>query len=772
MSRLRLRRGRALAAIAILLSFLISAFSARLATASSSAETNQDIVFLIDISSSMRDIFDDVKRAILDYSRQARPGDNVVLISFGEKVSLRFRQKISSDKDVERIESELQNLEPTEYFTNITGALERGMEELRRLEQKNPDHRRTIVLMSDGKNNPPDDVARPMTFEEMLEQYPHLTREGGSGFFYLSLGEDPDPQVMSFMEEAGGLSFDMGEDGPHAALEEKKQPLVFAQVFVEPVSIDLGIIHGPEASVPVSLAFFPYRGDPSGKTIMVSMSARFKGNPSWKTIVEVRPSAIDCSARPWSKSFTVRVDSAEQGTIIGTLELKPATGQVLFIEPSEIPITMTIRQPHVEVTLEERLDFGPIDPRWTYEETQRVLLIPNSEAEGEPIKASCSIVPPEGMSIAAKVEKNEGLLELVVTVATDESFSPEHSLTLEGTVRLTGSEHALSFSHDGLEIRIRSVPPGAESRSLGIAVSDFFSRAGKWIAYILIGALAATILGVGGYLWFSSRPRSALEGKLVLVHLRGKKPEKSKTVTINLHNVGKSIGRDSIIFGSAKDVSITLPHKSVAAHHLEIYAEMDKGVKRIFAEPVGKKFVIINLQKITEPTPLSDKDLVEIGAYTFRFENPHPYKQIVVRYLDRRIAKGTPATWDIESDGFGLLPRDALPGSTEEIFVSFADLKAVYFVRDFDGQIGKKLESPETQILGIRMRLTFHDGERIVGFTAQAYDPTSSRFYFFPADQSGNTISMLVEREPLRNLEVPDPTDTEGFKPAGGVEPM
>ena len=93
-------------------------------------------------------------------------------------------------------------------------------------------------------------------------------------------------------------------------------------------------------------------------------------------------------------------------------------------------------------------------------------------------------------------------------------------------------------------------------------------------------------------------------------------------------------------------------------------------------------------------------------------------------------------------------------------------------MRDFDGQIGKKLESPETQILGIRMRLTFHDGERIVGFTAQAYDPASSRFYFFPADQSGNTISMLVEREHLRNLEIPDPTDTEGFKPAEGVEPM
>jgi hypothetical protein len=296
-------------------------------------------------------------------------------------------------------------------------------------------------------------------------------------------------------------------------------------------------------------------------------------------------------------------------------------------------------------------------------------------------------------------------------------------------------------------------PLGVEGGSLGEMLSGFLSRHGRHIVSSVIGILVVAVLSYAAYYWFALRSHSALEGKLVLVHLKGRSKDKTRTVSVNLHSAGRSIGRDTVVLGSAKEATITLPHKSVSAHHVEIYVDFDEGNKRIYAEPVGKNFIIINMQKITEATPLSDKDLVEIGAYTFRFEHPQPYKQIVVRYLDGKIEKGTPATWDIDSEGFGLLPRDALPGSTEEIFISFCDLKAVYFVRDFDGQIGKKLVSPETQLHGVRMKLTFHDGEVIVGATAQAYNPHSPRFYFFPTDQTENTISMVVEREHLQDLE-------------------
>jgi len=64
------------------------------------------------------------------------------------------------------------------------------------------------------------------------------------------------------------------------------------------------------------------------------------------------------------------------------------------------------------------------------------------------------------------------------------------------------------------------------------------------------------------------------------------------------------------------------------------------------------------------------------------------------------------------------------------------------------------------------MRLIFHDGEKIIGFTSQNYDPRSPRFYFFPADQTGNTISMVVEREHLKNIAILGAAD------AGAPEPI
>jgi hypothetical protein len=310
--------------LAILSASFLFIFSVRPASAASQAKKNQDTIFLIDTSSSMLDIFDDVKGAILDYVHDAQPGDNVVLISFGKGVTLRIRKKISSEKDIRATELDLASLEPDEYYTNISGALAKGMEEFRRLERKHPDHVRTVVLMSDGKNNPPDDVAQPLTFQELLEKYPNLARYGDSGFFYLSFGDYPDPEVISFIEEVEGMSFDLGRDS--VDLTDTKQELTFAQVFVEPVSLDLGRIIGPEVSVPVSLAFFPSRGNPAGRSINVSVSAQFKGNPSWKTTAEVRPRGVTCSGKPWKEDFTFDVDSLEEGTIIGTLQLQPGEG--------------------------------------------------------------------------------------------------------------------------------------------------------------------------------------------------------------------------------------------------------------------------------------------------------------------------------------------------------------------------------------------------------------------------------------------------------------
>jgi hypothetical protein len=326
-------------------------------------------------------------------------------------------------------------------------------------------------------------------------------------------------------------------------------------------------------------------------------------------------------------------------------------------------------------------------------------------------------------------------------------------MVIEGTIRLSGAKHTVAFSRNDIEVRIKVRPP----RARGQVIAGLFSRIKRVMVPVLVAAVGVLAAVIVGYWLLRPRPESALEGKFVLLHLKGKPPDGSKMITVNLRNIGKALGRDFLTIGSSKDAGIVLPHKSVAAHHGEIYVSIDKGSKHTCIEAVGDNTIIVNMQRIMEPTPLSDRDLVEIGAYTFRFENPHPFRQIVVKFVDGRILKGTPASWDIETAGFNLLPRDALPGSTEEIYVQFADLKAVYFVRDFDGQIGKKIVSPSTQIRGLHLKLTFHDGEEMGGFTSEGYSPSSARFYFFPADQSGNTISLVVERQHLKKLEVVEP---------------
>jgi hypothetical protein len=709
----------------------------------------------------MRGIFGDVRLAIFEYVKRAKLGDNFVLIAFGERVDLKVRQRISSEGDKALVERQLASLEPDQYYTYITGALDRGLEELRLLQSRNPDHLRTVVLMTDGKNNPPTELSQPLTFDEILKRYPELLTKMGAQFYYLSLGDNPDPDALAFMKSVEGSSFILGKE--ISGSEEQKPQLNFAQIFVEPVSIDLGTVSGPSATATVSLAFFPTRGDTSKGVIETGISARFRDNPSWKTLLEVKPAAFNCAGKPWKTDIKIQIDALQEGTVIGTLELKPPAGQVFFVEPSEIPITITVRQPQMAVAQKDRLEFGPIDPRRKYQETKSVLLKANRAANDVGIQAEADLVLPDGMTLTTNVEEHDDLRELLVTVTTNEEFHPKHSTTIAGAIHLSGAKQAVAFSKDSVEVRIEVMASDASSNKL----SGVLPLLSKWFKKLapptLIGVLAITVLALG-YRWLKSRPESALEGKLVLAHLKGGSVDRSKQRSVNLRAIGRSVGRDSLTVGSSKDSHVVLPHKSVSAHHCEIRVQLKEGNKRIFIEPIGRNSVIINLQKIQEPTPLSDRDLVEIGAYTLRYENPQPFKLIVVKYIDGRILKGTPATWDIESDGFGLLPRDALPGSTEEIFIPFANLKAVYFVRDFDGQIGKKIVSPASQIRGVHMQIVFHDGEEMEGYTSEVYNPYSSRFYFFPADQSGNTISLVVERQRLRSCKVfgaPSQSNTE-----------
>lgn len=126
--------------------------------------------------------------------------------------------------------------------------------------------------------------------------------------------------------------------------------------------------------------------------------------------------------------------------------------------------------------------------------------------------------------------------------------------------------------------------------------------------------------------------------------------------------------------------------------------------------------------------------------------------KLVVHFLDGRILKGTTYKLDPQSTGFYLIPFGHSVVK-EEVFVKFADVKAVFYVKDFEGlpMIEKGMEEyiPE----GHEITVEFVDGEVIKGF-ALAYSESSDTFYIDISDPDDNSYVVLVNRSAVNDIKL------------------
>lgn len=115
--------------------------------------------------------------------------------------------------------------------------------------------------------------------------------------------------------------------------------------------------------------------------------------------------------------------------------------------------------------------------------------------------------------------------------------------------------------------------------------------------------------------------------------------------------------------------------------------------------------------------------------------------KVVVRYLDGRTAKGFTTDFLPTRDKFHVSPNES-PG--QPVPVRLADVKAVFFVKDFTGNkdYQDRLEFDQSS-KGRKLRVTFHDSEVIVG-TTQGYDPSRPGFFLNPADPKSNIERCFV----------------------------
>ncbi len=127
--------------------------------------------------------------------------------------------------------------------------------------------------------------------------------------------------------------------------------------------------------------------------------------------------------------------------------------------------------------------------------------------------------------------------------------------------------------------------------------------------------------------------------------------------------------------------------------------------------------------------------------------------KIVVRYQDGRVLKGRTGDFLPTKPVFHLTLLDAAPDA-KPLEVQMAEVKAVFFVKDFVGDAQrKKVQDFQAgkPVVGRKIRVTFQDGETLVG-TTQGYDPTRAGFFVTPADADSNNERCFVVTRATRQV--------------------
>lgn len=127
--------------------------------------------------------------------------------------------------------------------------------------------------------------------------------------------------------------------------------------------------------------------------------------------------------------------------------------------------------------------------------------------------------------------------------------------------------------------------------------------------------------------------------------------------------------------------------------------------------------------------------------------------KVVARYRDGRLLKGITADFSQTKDLFHVRPVTA-PDGTKPVEVHTDELKALFFVKDYDGLPERKKTNDFDSLHpapGRRIQVKFSDGESLVG-TTMGFQPGRPGFFLVPADAASNTERCFVVAAATREI--------------------
>ncbi|HER43550.1 MAG TPA: hypothetical protein ENO08_03735 [Candidatus Eisenbacteria bacterium] len=129
--------------------------------------------------------------------------------------------------------------------------------------------------------------------------------------------------------------------------------------------------------------------------------------------------------------------------------------------------------------------------------------------------------------------------------------------------------------------------------------------------------------------------------------------------------------------------------------------------------------------------------------------------QVVVRYRDGTLKKGYTHDFTPLRDSFHLTLED---GSVEILTVDVSQLKAIFFVKSFDGDrkyIEKKFfeQVDQSRFRGLKIRVVFNDGEIIRGISL-GYNEKKKGFFLIPVDPDCNNDRIYIITGACKDIKV------------------
>jgi hypothetical protein len=124
-------------------------------------------------------------------------------------------------------------------------------------------------------------------------------------------------------------------------------------------------------------------------------------------------------------------------------------------------------------------------------------------------------------------------------------------------------------------------------------------------------------------------------------------------------------------------------------------------------------------------------------------------KKVVVKFKDNTVSKGKTNDLFANKAQFHLKKMN---GDIVEII--FEDLKAVFFVKDFEGNKNHKDKySDKIASEGRKIKVRFVDGETVVGYTL-ALSLGHQGFFMVPADLESNNERIFVVKSETEKIEL------------------